>query len=65
MSEQKQSKKVKNRGRNWQAIAKGRASIPHRDIRTTRGLTNIPKITETGSAAYRRMAVKNSKKGTK
>ena len=63
MSEQKQSKKVKNRGRNWQAIAKGRAGIPHRDIRTSRGLTNIPSITDTGSAAYRRMQAKNAKRG--
>ena len=61
MSEQKQSKKVKNRNRNWEAIARGRAHLT-RDLRTTRGVTNIPKIGEVGSAAYRRMQAKNGKK---
>ena len=62
MSEQKQSKKVKNRDRNWQAIARGRAHLA-RDLRTTRGVTNIPKVTDVGSAAYRRMQAKNAKRG--
>lgn len=40
---------------DWKSIAAGRDK-KERVLRTTRGLTNIPKVTETGSAAYRRLA---------
>jgi hypothetical protein len=41
----------------WEAVARGRAKI-ERYTRTTRGLTNIPNMGETGSAAYRRLQAK-------
>lgn len=57
MAENKSSNKIRNRGHDWQAIARGRANMP-RVMRTTRGLTNVPNVTEVGSAAYRRMQAK-------
>lgn len=47
----------KGKGRkagDWKAIAAGRARIP-RELINGRGLTNIPRIDEVGSAAYRRL----------
>lgn len=38
----------------WREVANGRAK-KQRDYRTSRGLTNIPAVGETGSAAYRRL----------
>lgn len=39
---------------DWKAIAKSREQIP-RLFPSGRGLSNIPNMTETGSAAYRRL----------
>lgn len=39
---------------DWKAVAKSRESRA-RQNRTGRGLTNIPDLSETGSAAYRRL----------
>lgn len=50
-------KKVSGRGRSkgmWVAIAAGRARIP-RDLVNGHGLSNVPKVGEVGSAAYRRL----------
>lgn len=44
----------------WKAIAAGRDK-KERQMREGRGLTNVPKINETGSAAYRRQFQKFSK----
>ncbi len=41
---------------DWKAVASGRAK-KEREMRQGRGLTNIPKVTETGSAAYRRLSL--------
>lgn len=38
---------------DWKAIAKGRDNKA-RYVRTGRGLTNVPDLGDTGSAAYRR-----------
>ena len=40
---------------DWIAVARGRENNRNRDIRTGRGVTNIPNVTDTGSAAYRRL----------
>lgn len=42
---------------DWRAIA-GQRAKRERFNRTTRGLTNIPPLNETGSAAYRRLLAK-------
>jgi hypothetical protein len=42
---------------DWKSLAAGRAQIP-RIASKGRGLTNIPGMNETGSAAYRRLADK-------
>lgn len=39
----------------WREVASGRSKTP-RETRTGRGLTNIPNVGETGSAAYRRLS---------
>lgn len=39
---------------DWKAIASGRDK-KERTLRIGRGLTNIPVVTETGSASYRRL----------
>lgn len=39
---------------DWKAVAKGREK-KERVVRSGRGLTNIPNVAETGSAAYRRL----------
>lgn len=44
----------------WKAIAAARAKI-ERSVRTSRGLTNIPLVTEVGSAAYRRLMAKRAR----
>lgn len=62
MAENKSSAKVRNRGRDWQAIARGRSHVA-RTFRTTRGVTNVPDAaSETGSAAYRRLLAKQAGK---
>jgi len=48
----------------WREVAAGRSKKP-RETRTGRGLTNIPKASETGSAAYRRLLDKMSGKGSR
>lgn len=39
---------------DWISVVKSRQG-KQRDLRTSRGVTNIPRVTETGSAAYRRL----------
>jgi len=39
---------------DWKTIAAARERIV-REIRTTRGVTNIPNVRDVGSAAYRRL----------
>lgn len=39
---------------DWIAIAAGRARVP-KDIVNGRGLSNVPKIGDVGSAVYRRL----------
>ena len=46
----------------WREIAAGRAHKA-RELRSGRGLTNIPKLTDVGSAAYRRLLDALKKKG--
>jgi len=46
---------------DWKTIAAGRERAV-REIRTTRGLTNVPNVRDVGSAAYRRlMAARKSR----
>lgn len=45
---------------DWKAVASGRAKKP-RDMQNGHGLKNIPAVTETGSAAYRRLLKQKSK----
>lgn len=45
---------------DWKAVVAGRAKT-ERAVRTGRGLTNIPAVGETGSAAYRRLRSKRTK----
>lgn len=45
---------------DWKSIA-GQRAKRERYNRTTRGLTNIPDVTQTGSAAYRRLQAKINK----
>lgn len=42
---------------DWKAVANGRANKV-REMRTGRGLSNIPNATDVGSAAYRRLQAK-------
>jgi hypothetical protein len=46
---------MRKRG-DWQGFAASRKNKAY-EMRSTRGLTNVPSVTETGSAAYRRLAV--------
>lgn len=46
----------------WREIAAGRAHKA-RELRSGRGLTNIPKLTDVGSAAYRRLLDALKRKG--
>ena len=48
---------------DWQTVAKGRAHI-QRDLINGRGLSNIPSVTDVGSAAYRRL-MKRGKHGSR
>lgn len=45
----------------WIEIAKGRSKV-ERDVRRGAGLTNIPKLSEHGSAAYRRLQASQAKR---
>jgi hypothetical protein len=46
---------------DWKTIAAARERVA-REIRTTRGVTNIPSVRDIGSAAYRRlMAARKSR----
>lgn len=50
----------------WEAVVRSRTTATinaRRELRTTRGVTNVPRVTETGSAAYRRLVFKNSSSG--
>jgi hypothetical protein len=47
---------------DWKSVAAGRAAVPRIAVRG-RGLSNIPAIGETGSAAYRRLTDKKKKYG--
>ena len=38
---------------DWKAVVAGRAKV-EREIHNGRGLSNVPNLNETGSAAYRR-----------
>lgn len=42
---------------DWKSLSASRAQVP-RIMERGRGLSNIPGMNETGSAAYRRLAVK-------
>lgn len=42
---------------DWKSVAAGRAHKP-RELRTGRGVSNIPNPTDVGSAAYRRLLAK-------
>lgn len=56
-------KAAKGKGRNkgdWKAIATGRGRVA-RDLMHGTGLTNIPKVGEVGSAAYRRLQAGHSR----
>lgn len=53
--------KRRKRG-DWEAVARARAKV-QRDNRTGRGLTNIPNISDVGSAAYRRLVAKINRRG--
>jgi hypothetical protein len=50
------SGKMRTRG-DWEGVARSRKNKAY-EMRSTRGLTNVPSVTETGSAAYRRMQAK-------
>lgn len=43
---------------DWKGVAAGRAAVPRIAVRG-HGLSNIPGMNETGSAAYRRLAARN------
>jgi hypothetical protein len=45
----------------WKTVANSRSRI-ERTPRTTRGLTNVPSMTDVGSAAYRRLKAKADRK---
>jgi hypothetical protein len=45
---------------DWKAVAAGREKKP-RDLHMGHGLKNIPAVTDTGSAAYRRLLKQKSK----
>lgn len=45
---------------DWKAVANGRNN-KQRELRTGRGLSNIPSPTDVGSAAYRRLISKIGK----
>lgn len=47
---------------DWKAVAAGRSHKP-REMRTGRGLSNTPNLTDVGSAAYRRLLAKIGGKG--
>lgn len=47
---------------DWKAVAAGRAHKP-RELRTGRGQSNVPNLTDVGSAAYRRLLAKTTGKG--
>lgn len=47
---------------DWKAVANGRAHKV-REMRTGRGLSNIPNLTDVGSAAYRRLMAKTTGHG--
>lgn len=50
----------------WEAVVRSRTTATinqKRELRTTRGVTNVPRITETGSAAYRRLVAKSASQG--
>lgn len=49
---------------DWVAVAKGRANKV-RDLRIGSGLAASPRLTDTGSAAYRRLQEKQTRKGGK
>ena len=42
---------------DWKNVAAGHAAVPRIMVKG-RGLSNIPKMSETGSAAYRRLLAK-------
>lgn len=42
---------------DWKTVANSRAKV-ERSMRTSRGLSNIPSVTDVGSAAYRRLLAK-------
>ena len=46
----------------WREVVAGRSKI-ERDLRHGQGLSNVPKLSETGSAAYRRLKAKEGKRG--
>lgn len=45
---------------DWRGVAAGRAAVPRIAVRG-HGLSNVPAMGETGSAAYRRLAEKKNK----
>ena len=47
---------------DWKAVAAGRTHKP-RELRNGRGLTNIPRLSDVGSAAYRRLMEKIGNRG--
>lgn len=47
---------------DWKSVAAGRAAVPRIMVKG-HGLSNIPGMNETGSAAYRRLADKKNKYG--
>lgn len=56
------AKPLRRKPGQWKEVANGRAKKA-RDIRTGRGLSNIPTIEETGSAAYRRRSQEVTRHG--
>ena len=47
---------------DWKSVANGRSNKV-REMRTGRGLSNIPNPGDTGSAAYRRLQARQQKGG--
>ena len=48
---------------DWLAVAKAHAAVD-RIMAKSGGLSNIPPVTDVGSAAYRRLLAKRAKNGT-
>jgi len=53
------SGKMRKKG-DWEAVARSR-SHKDRDLTKGRGLSNVPSVTDTGSAAYRRLLASKKK----